>query len=60
MNASSPRARAMRGLILPAMFSLDQLSHRQRGVRHARGEAPLVVVPSEDTNHLTIDDIGLR
>ena len=38
---------------------LDQLRHRQSGVRHARGEAPFVVVPGEDTHQPAIDDIGL-
>jgi len=41
------------GVILFATLSLDQLGHRPRGVRHMRGEAPLVVIPSDHANHPT-------
>src|SRR5262245_15271018 len=37
----------------------DELGHRHCGVRHAVGEAPLVVVPGQDRNHRAVHDLGL-
>jgi hypothetical protein len=38
---------------------LDQFCHRDGGVGHAVGEAPLVVVPGQHRHHRTVHDLGL-
>src|SRR5882757_1583588 len=39
--------------------ALAQLAHRDGGVGHAVGEAPLVVVPGDDADEGAAQDLGL-
>ena len=41
------------------LFRLDQLAHRHRGVRHAIGKSPLIVVPAQNAHQCAVDDLGL-
>src|SRR5262249_8337009 len=43
----------------PTNPCLTQLADRHRGIRHAVGEAPLVVVPAEHPHELAVDHLGL-
>src|SRR5688572_28485255 len=40
-------------------WTLDQLGHRRGGVRHAVGEAPLVVVPGQHAHEIAALHLGL-
>src|SRR5665213_1703384 len=43
----------------PAGNRSDQLAHRHGGVRHAVGEAPLIVIPRHHAHEGAVHDLGL-
>src|SRR5689334_5094964 len=46
--------------VLNAATASAELRHRVGGVDHAVGEAPLVVVPADDTDELAVDHRGFE
>ena len=56
LNSRFSHSRLRHSLRLSAS---DQLRQRDGGVAHTVGEAPLVVVPGEDTHEGAVDHLGL-
>src|SRR3990167_10243173 len=55
------------GFVLPGLrfrgderiVKLEEFRHHERGVAHARGEAPLVVIPGQDRHEVAVHHLGL-